>query len=156
MFLCFGTFANILKKCAIPKLSNRVLVSTLVGTIDPNNRYGDKNNDTAVSRLMNCDRNFPTVEVEATNGPVRTVDGSQTNIIALARSKRPLDVEQAFDPVIALLDEDKKITLYLDRFFAGGLIGVHPNDNTATIWLAAEDLVRVIEDHGNPVEWIDI
>ena len=110
MFLCFGTFANILKKCAIPKLSNRVLVSTLVGTIDPNNRYGDKNNDTAVSRLMNCDRNFPTVEVEATNGPVRTVDGSQTNIIALARSKRPIDVEQAFDPVIALLDEDKKIT----------------------------------------------
>ena len=93
MFLCFGTFANILKKCAIPKLSNRVLVSTLVGTIDPNNRYGDKNNDTAVSRLMNCDRNFPTVEVEATNGPVRSVDGSQTNIIALARSKRPIDVE---------------------------------------------------------------
>ena len=65
-------------------------------------------------------------------------------------------VPGAVTPLSLLQDEDKKITLYLDRFFAGGLIGVHPNDNTATIWLAAEDLVRVIEDHGNPVEWIDI
>ena len=65
-------------------------------------------------------------------------------------------VPGAVTPLGLLQDEDKKITLYLDRFFAGGLIGVHPNDNTATIWLAAEDLVRVIEYHGNPVEWIDI
>lgn len=62
----------------------------------------------------------------------------------------------AVTPLGLLQNEDKKITLYLDRFFAGGRIGIHPNDNTATIWLAAEDLVQVIADHGNPVEWIDI
>lgn len=43
--------------------------------------------------------------------------------------------------------------LYLDAaFFAEpGLIGVHPNDNTATVWLRADDLAALIREHGNPV-----
>ena len=32
-----------------------------------------------------------------------------------------------------------------------GLIGVHPNDNTATVWMKTNDLVRLIEEHGNKV-----
>lgn len=37
-------------------------------------------------------------------------------------------------------------------FFAEpGLIGVHPNDNTATVWLRADDLAALIREHGNPV-----
>ena len=32
-----------------------------------------------------------------------------------------------------------------------GLIGVHPNDNTATVWLRADDLAALIREHGNPV-----
>ena len=30
-----------------------------------------------------------------------------------------------------------------------GLIGVHPNDNTATVWLRADDLLALIREHGN-------
>ena len=30
-------------------------------------------------------------------------------------------------------------------------MGVHPNDNTATIWLKSEDLIRLIKEHGNKV-----
>ena len=43
--------------------------------------------------------------------------------------------------------------LYLDAaFFAEpGLIGVHPTDNTATVWLRADDLAALIREHGNPV-----
>ena len=43
--------------------------------------------------------------------------------------------------------------LYLAAaFFAEpGLIGVHPNDNTATVWLRADDLAALIREHGNPV-----
>lgn len=38
------------------------------------------------------------------------------------------------------------------RVFAEpGLIGVHPNDNTATVWLRADDLAALIREHGNPV-----
>ena len=32
-----------------------------------------------------------------------------------------------------------------------GLVGVHPNENTATVWLKTEDLIRIIREHGNEV-----
>ena len=36
------------------------------------------------------------------------------------------------------------------------LIGVHPNDNTATVWMKTADLIRLIEEHGNMVRVVDI
>lgn len=47
---------------------------------------------------------------------------------------------------------ERKVQLYLHAaFFAEpGLIGVHPNDNTATVWLRADDLAALIREHGNP------
>ena len=53
-------------------------------------------------------------------------------------------------PLGLLNDEDCRVIFYLDAEFTG-LIGVHPNDNTATVWMQAEDLKRLIEEHGNPV-----
>lgn len=35
-------------------------------------------------------------------------------------------------------------------------IGVHPNENTATVWLAYSDLERVIQEHGNKIMHIEI
>ena len=57
----------------------------------------------------------------------------------------------AVTPLGLLNDEEHKVTLYLDAAFGDGLIGVHPNDNTATVWLKAAALVRLIENHGNTV-----
>ena len=37
-----------------------------------------------------------------------------------------------------------------------GLIGVHPNDNSATVWLKTEDLVDLIKEHGNEMDWIEV
>ena len=34
-------------------------------------------------------------------------------------------------------------------------LGVHPNDNMATVWIAYEDLLKLIKDHGNPVTILD-
>ena len=64
----------------------------------------------------------------------------------------------AVTPLGLLSDDDKKVSLYLDDEFLkdGGIIGVHPCDNTATIWLQTKDLVGLIKDHGNPVEVIRI
>lgn len=52
-----------------------------------------------------------------------------------------------------LNDNELKVTLYLDEFFLSdnGIIGVHPNDNTATIWLKVTDLVNLIKQHGNQI-----
>ena len=35
-------------------------------------------------------------------------------------------------------------------------IGVHPNDNTATIWLKTEDLANIIQEHGNEIEVVSV
>lgn len=57
----------------------------------------------------------------------------------------------AVTPLGLLCDEEKKVKLYLDAAFTDGLIGIHPNDNTATVWMKTEDMVRIIRDHGNTV-----
>ncbi len=63
----------------------------------------------------------------------------------------------AVTPLGLLNDADLRVQLYLDRDFLGGsgLIGVHPNDNTATIYLQAQDLIRLIQEHGNKVEIVE-
>ena len=59
----------------------------------------------------------------------------------------------AVTPLGLLNDEERRVQLFLDQdFMAGaGRIGVHPNDNTATVWLQASDLADLIRAHGNPV-----
>ena len=61
----------------------------------------------------------------------------------------------AVTPLGLLNDAERKVTLYLDAAFADSLIGIHPNDNTATVWLQSPDLVKVIEDHGNTVNMVE-
>ncbi|WP_440445101.1 prolyl-tRNA synthetase associated domain-containing protein [Phascolarctobacterium sp.] len=58
-------------------------------------------------------------------------------------------------PLGLLNNTEKNVKLFLDSDFGeGDLIGVHPNENTATVWLKAGDLVRLIREHGNEVELI--
>ena len=61
-------------------------------------------------------------------------------------------------PFGALNDETREVKVFLDEdFFTGsGLIGVHPNDNTATVCLSAPDLKSLLEFHGTSVEITDI
>lgn len=59
-------------------------------------------------------------------------------------------------PLGLLCDEERKVHLFLDSDFLDGIIGVHPNDNTATIYLKTEDLVKVIERHGNEVSFVSL
>jgi Ala-tRNA(Pro) deacylase len=64
----------------------------------------------------------------------------------------------AVTPLGLLNDDECKVQLYIDEdFLAGeGRIGVHPNDNTATVWLQAKDLIKLIEEHGNTVHVITV
>ena len=58
-------------------------------------------------------------------------------------------------PLGLLNNTERNVKLFLDSDFADDdLIGVHPNENTATVWLKAGDLVRLIREHGNEVELI--
>ncbi|MGM0165997.1 Ala-tRNA(Pro) deacylase [Enterococcus sp. AZ135] len=59
----------------------------------------------------------------------------------------------AVSPFGILNDSDHKVHFFIDAAFLEepGLIGVHPNDNTATVWLKAEDLVNIVKEQGNQV-----
>lgn len=61
-------------------------------------------------------------------------------------------------PLGILNDKERKVKVFLDKEFldAPGIIGVHPNDNTATVWLKTEDLVNLIKEHGNEIEIVAI
>ena len=59
----------------------------------------------------------------------------------------------AVTPLGILNDEERKIKVYIDKCLLDGqgIIGVHPNDNTATVWLKTNDLIEIIKEHGNEV-----
>ena len=54
-------------------------------------------------------------------------------------------------PLGILNDETHSVQVIMDSdVFSYPLVGVHPNENTATVWLSPNDLKRIIEEHGNP------
>ena len=64
----------------------------------------------------------------------------------------------AVSPFGLLNDVENKVMFYIDAAFKEGigLIGIHPNDNTATVWLKVEDLIKIIQDHGNEVNEVKL
>ena len=67
-------------------------------------------------------------------------------------------VPGAVTPFGLLNDKDLKVTFYLDKDFFKDeqIIGIHPNDNTATIWLKVTDLIDIIKEYGHEVNVVDI
>ncbi len=53
-------------------------------------------------------------------------------------------------PLGVLNDKEKKVVVFIDNEI-NDIIGVHPNDNTATIWLKVNDLIDIIKENGNKV-----
>ena len=67
-------------------------------------------------------------------------------------------VPGAVTPFGLLNDKDLKVTFYLDKDFFKDeqIIGIHPNDNTATIWLKVTDLIDIIKGYGHEINVVDI
>lgn len=61
-------------------------------------------------------------------------------------------------PLGMLNDKELKVAFYLDKEFLNGkqIIGIHPNENTATLWLKVEDLISIIKEHGNEVNIVEL
>lgn len=61
-------------------------------------------------------------------------------------------------PLGLLNDSGNKVKFFLDKDFLESpeLIGVHPNENTATVWLKTSDLINLIKEHGNEVELTEL
>ena len=52
-------------------------------------------------------------------------------------------------PFGLLNDEERKVRFFLDKDLE--IMGIHPMENTATVWIAAEDLIGMIKEHGSAV-----
>lgn len=61
-------------------------------------------------------------------------------------------------PFGILNDKESIVHFFIDDELVGAekLIGVHPNDNTATIWLKTTDLLNIIGKHGNDIHVVTI
>ena len=62
----------------------------------------------------------------------------------------------AVTPLGLLNAEEKKVIFYLDQELEDSLIGVHPNDNTATVWMQSKDLMMLLKEHGTEVHVVEI
>ncbi len=64
----------------------------------------------------------------------------------------------AVTPLGLLNDSEHRVTFYLDSTFleSPALIGVHPNDNTATVWMKTDDLIALIKERGNEINYFEI
>ena len=61
----------------------------------------------------------------------------------------------AVTPFGVLHDEAGQVQVLLDEYFLDGQIGVHPNENTATVWLDAADLAALLAEYAHPVSWLN-
>jgi Ala-tRNA(Pro) deacylase len=60
-------------------------------------------------------------------------------------------------PFGVLNDDDCKVEVVLDKdILSFERLGVHPNDNTATVWISPQDLELIIRKHGNDICYINI
>ena len=61
-------------------------------------------------------------------------------------------------PFGLLSNEACDVKFYLDADFLKKpyLIGCHPNDNTATVFVKAEDMINLIREHGTDVEVVEL
>lgn len=98
-----------------------------------------------MAELAEVDIPYP--EADAKNLFVR--DDKKKNFYLIPGAVTPLGI---------LNDTEKKVHFYLDKHFLEepGLVGVHPNDNTATVWLKTEDLIRILEEHEHDVTLVSL
>ena len=59
-------------------------------------------------------------------------------------------------PFGLLNDKEHKAVFILDSYFEGGIIGIHPNDNTATVFLKTADLISILSGIGTEIRIISI
>ncbi len=58
-------------------------------------------------------------------------------------------------PLGLLNDGEHQVQFYLDAAFRDDWIGVHPMENTATVFLQANALLQLLQECGCPAEWLN-
>ena len=59
-------------------------------------------------------------------------------------------------PLGVLNDEDRCVEVVIDAGLKGKIIAMHPNENTATVWMGESELSRIILNHENKVRFVEL
>lgn len=66
-------------------------------------------------------------------------------------------IKGSVSPLGVINDKEAAVEFIIDNEFADyPCIGVHPNQNTSTVWLTFDDLIKVIRENGNKIDFIKI
>nr|WP_317412499.1 prolyl-tRNA synthetase associated domain-containing protein [uncultured Solibaculum sp.] len=66
-------------------------------------------------------------------------------------------VKGSVTPLGILNDQDCCVEMVFDRDLQGeNRLGIHPNENTATLWISFENLLDLVKQHGNPIHMLDL
>lgn len=65
-------------------------------------------------------------------------------------------ISGAVCPLGVLNDSEKRVTVFFDEYFSRGKIGVHPLDNTATVFLQVADLLEIIEPYCLGLKFVNL
>lgn len=66
-------------------------------------------------------------------------------------------IKGSVTPFGILNDEERSVEVIIDNDIMNKeKVGVHPNTNEASLWLSPVDMVKIVEDHGNSVRFVDI
>lgn len=81
------------------------------------------------------------------------IGSTKLSFASAERLAKYFGVEQGcVSPLGVLNDESRSVVVVFDEELRNNnAVGVHPNDNTASVWLAFRDLRGLIEEHGNEV-----
>ncbi len=59
-------------------------------------------------------------------------------------------------PFGTLNDTEHKVKVIFDEYFRNGLMDTHPNDNTATMILKTQDVIKVLHEFGVETQFIEL
>ena len=62
----------------------------------------------------------------------------------------------AVTPFGILANEEKDVIVFMDKDYENKLMGIHPCDNTATVYVNACDMVSLIKEHGNELHFVKL
>lgn len=87
-----------------------------------------------------------------------TLDSTKLSFASAQRLEKYLGVTSgAVSPFGILNDEGREVVVVLDAALQGaGRIGLHPNDNTATVWLDWDGLKKFITAQGNELRVVKL
>ncbi len=65
-------------------------------------------------------------------------------------------IRGAVTPFGILANEEKDVVVYFDKDYENKIMGIHPCDNTATVFVNCRDVAKLIKAHGNELHFVKL